>query len=177
MNQRVAKLFSRLQNKHTELLEELDKVAPEILETSPGKNKWSVTQVMFHLDSAESNSVLYVSKKRLGAARLNPTGFESQLRLIIAIVAFYLPVKYRAPKVLGAMPERVRYSEIKNTWIETRTKLFSLLESLPEDELRKPVFRQPFFGYWNIFQMLWFMQIHFNRHRLQMHRAIKKLKS
>lgn len=176
MNPRVSKLFSRLQEKHTELLSELDRAAPEILETSPKKNKWSVTQVMYHLNSAESNSVLYVSKKRLGAKQLKPTGIIHQLKLFIAGIAFNLPIKYRAPKVLREMPERVNYQEIKNSWIETRAKLAELLESLHDQELCKPIFRQPFFGYWNIFQMLWFMHIHFNRHRMQMLRTIREIK-
>jgi hypothetical protein len=176
MNPRVAKLFSHLQNSHAELISELDKIEKQILETSPEKNKWSVTQVIYHLNSAELNSILYVSKKRLGAAQLKPTGIEAQLRLIIALIAFYLPLKYKAPRVLGEMPEHVNYPEMKNTWLETRNKLAALLESLPEAELHKPIFRQPTFGYWNIFQMLWFMQIHFNRHRLQMMRTLKKVK-
>ena len=176
MNQRVSILFHRLQEKHAALLQELDKVAPEILEKSPQENKWSVSQVMYHLNSAESNSVLYVSKKRLGAAKLKQTGIEAQLRLIGALVAFYLPIKFKAPNVLGEMPPHVNYSEIKSWWLETRTKLSALLESLPDDELRKPIFRQPTFGYWNIFQMLLFMHVHFNRHRLQMMRTIKEVK-
>jgi hypothetical protein len=176
MNSRVAKLYSSLQEKFTKLLAELDNMETKVIETSPGKNKWSVTQVMYHLNSAESNSVLYVSKKRLGAAKLKPTGVEAQLRLYASIVTFYLPLTYNAPKVLGDMPEHVSYPEIKNKWIETRAKLGALLESLPEDELRKPIFRQPFFGYWNIFQMLLFMHVHFNRHRLQMFRAIRSIK-
>ena len=177
MNPRVAKLFRKLQDSHQKLLSELDKTEPKILETSPEKNKWSVTQVMYHLNTAESNSVLYVTKKRLGAAQLKRTGIIHQLKLFIAVIAFYLPVKYRAPRVLGEMPEHVKYSEIKNEWIATRNKLAALLESLPDDELRKPIFRQPFFGYWNIFQMLWFMQVHFNRHRKQIMKTIKKLET
>ena len=167
MNPKVKKLFNHLQDNHARLLAELDKTDARILERSPRERKWSVTQIMYHLNSAESNSVLYVSKKRLGAAQLRPTGLEAQLRLLVAIVAFYLPIKFKAPSVLGDMPAQVSYPEIKTRWIETRKKLESLLESHPEDELRKPIFRQPTFGYWNIFQMLWFMRIHFARHRRQ----------
>jgi len=175
MNKHVVKLFSRLEDSHHKLLLELDQIETKILELSPVEGKWSVTQIMYHLNSAESNSVLYVSKKRLGAAQLKTTGIEAQLRLIIAWLSFYLPFKYKAPRVLGQMPEYVNYSEIKSSWLETRKKLSALLESLPDDELHKPIFRQPFFGRWNIFQMLWFMQIHFNRHRLQMKRSIQKV--
>ncbi len=168
MNPKVEWKYNRLQEDLTRLLSELDTIKHEQLERSPEAGKWSVTQVMFHLNTAESLSVKYVSKKRLGSKELKRTGFEAQLRLWIAIIAFYVPFKYRAPKVLGTMPEYVNYEEIKQAWLNTRIQLNELLESLSEDELRKPLFRQPFFGRWNIFQMLGFMQSHFNRHRKQM---------
>ena len=174
MNSRVSKLYEQLQNDLIQLLSQLDKISHEHLETSPVKGKWSVTQIMYHLNKAESLSVLYVSKKRLGAAQLKHTGLEAQLRLIFARVAFYLPLKYPAAKVLGDMPAHVAYEEIKQSWLKTRSELATLLDSLPDDELHKPIFKQPFFGRWNIFQMLGFMQTHFNRHKKQMLSRIKE---
>jgi hypothetical protein len=174
MNSKVARLFERLQNDFLQLLSELDNVKSEQLEISPAKGIWSVTQVMYHLNSAESLSVLYVNKKRLGASQLKRTGIEAQLRLLYAGIAFYVPFKYRAPAFLGDMPEHVAYEEIKTSWLKTRSDLAALLESLTDDELHKPIFRQPFFGRWNIFQMLGFMQIHFNRHRKQMKARLKE---
>jgi hypothetical protein len=176
MNSKVAAKFERLQNSHRELLSLLDKEDAQILETSPAPGKWSVSQVMYHLNKAESLSALYVSKKRLGAAQLKPTGITAQLKILIAWIGFNIPVKYPAAKVLGDMPAHVSYNEIKAEWLKTREKLASLLESLTDDEIRKPIFKQPFFGRWNIFQMISFMQIHFNRHRKQILRAIEAVK-
>jgi len=174
MNKKISVLFERLQDDLLKLLSELDKLDKAKLETPPAKGKWSVTQVMQHLNSAESLSVKYVLKKQLGAARLKRTGLEAQLRLLFARVAFYIPFKYRAPKFLGTMPEVVSYDGIKSEWLKTRNELLSLLDSLKDDELDKPIFKQPFFGRWNIYQMLGFMKTHFNRHRKQMMRTIKK---
>jgi|ERR1041385_2226672 hypothetical protein len=176
MNKKIAAKFERLQNSHAQLMTLLEKENPQTLETSPAPGKWSVTQVMYHLNKAESLSVLYVSKKRLGAAQLKPTGMVAQLKILIAWIGFNLPVKYPAAKVLGDMPPHVRYEEVKQQWLQTRKALASLLESLTDDEIRKPIFKQPFFGRWNIFQMLSFMQIHFNRHRKQMLRTIETVK-
>lgn len=176
MNQKVAAKFERLQNGHVQLLAELDKEKSEVLEKSPAEGKWSVAQVMYHLNKAESLSVLYVSKKRLGAAQLKRTGIWAQLKTLIAWIGFNIPVKYPAAKVLGDMPGDVQYSEIKEEWLKTRQTLSNLLQSLSDAEIRKPIFKQPFFGRWNIFQMLSFMQIHFNRHKKQMMRAIEEVK-
>jgi hypothetical protein len=175
MNKRVSHLFARLQGDLKQLLAELDNVSNDKLEKSPGEGKWSVTQVMYHLNSAESLSVKYVSKKRLASPQLKRTGIEAQLRLLLARISFYVPFKYRAPKLLGEMPEHVSYVEIKNAWLKTRSELSELLHSLKEEELNKPIFRQPFFGRWNIFQMLGFMQTHFNRHRRQINKTLKML--
>lgn len=176
MNNKVAAQFERLQNTQKELLLLLDKENPKILDTSPAPGKWSVSQVMYHLNKAESLSVLYVSKKRLGAAQLKHTGIGAQLKILIAWIGFNVPIKYPAAKVLGDMPPYVSYAEIKREWLETRKNLSLLLESLTGDEILKPIFKQPFFGRWNIFQMLSFMQIHFNRHRKQMLHAIEAVK-
>lgn len=176
MNRKVAAQFEHLQNDQRQLITLLDKENQKILETSPAPGKWSVTQVMYHLNKAESLSALYVSKKRLGAKLLKPTGIIEQLKIFIAWIGFNLPVKYPAAKVLGDMPAEVQYGEIKEEWLKTRQTLANLLESLSDDEIKKPIFKQPFFGRWNIFQMLSFMQIHFNRHRKQMMRAIEAVK-
>jgi len=176
MDKKVARLFDHLSDDFIELLARLDGMNHELLEKSPAPGKWSATQVMYHLNSAESLSVKYVAKKRLAAPQLKRTGLVAWLRLMAARISFYVPIKYRAPKFLGAMPEHVAYSDIKETWLQTRHELAALLESLKEDEIRKPIFLQPFFGRLNIYQMLGFMQTHFNRHRKQMMKAIKALK-
>src|SRR5437868_973838 len=120
MNGKAARLFTRLQNELLQLLTELDKQEPSLLEKSPAPGIWSVTQVMHHLNSAELLSIKYVSKKCLGAGQLERTKFEAQLRLVVARIANYLPFKYRAPQVLGEMSPHVAYAEIKQSWLQTR---------------------------------------------------------
>ena len=83
MNKKIAAKFERLQNSFRQLMSELDKEKPEVLEKSPSEGKWSVAQVMYHLNKAESLSALYISKKRLGAAQLKPTGISAQLKIFI----------------------------------------------------------------------------------------------
>jgi hypothetical protein len=177
MNQKVSDLFDALQGEFAQLIAELDKHERKLLEKSPAPAKWSVSQVMYHLNSAESRSVQYVNKKRLGAAQLKRTDIYAQLRLFVARFAFYLPIKFRAPNLLGEVPQYVSYEQIKNEWVQTRIVLKSLLNSLSDDELNKPIFRQPTFGRWNIFQMLGFMKTHFRRHQKQIQRTIDTVQS
>jgi hypothetical protein len=88
-------------------------------------------------------------------------------------VAFILPFKYKAPKVLGDMPASVDYPEIVIKWNDTRKKLKELITQLPEDMLSKNIFKQPAAGRLNIYQMIDFMQAHFNRHQKQVNSILK----
>jgi hypothetical protein len=175
VNKKVSDLYDSLQDEFMQLVAEMDNYDRNLLEKPPAPAKWSVSQVMYHLNSAEARSVQYVNKKRLGAAQLKRTNINAQLRLFAARFAFYLPVKFRAPDLLGEVPKYVSYEQVKNKWVQTRIELKSLLNSLQDDEVYKPIFRQPTFGRWNIFQMLGFMKTHFRRHRKQIKRTIKEV--
>src|SRR5258706_12274376 len=107
MNLKVAAKFEHLQNSHRQLIAMLDKETQKILETSPAPGKWSVTQVMYHLNKAESLSALYVSKNRLGAAQLKHTGMWAQIKILMAWIGFNIPLKNPAAKDLVDMPANV----------------------------------------------------------------------
>jgi DinB superfamily len=167
--------FSRLEDSRLFLIEELKKSCEKALEASPHPGKWSVSQIFYHLNKAENLSVIYVSKKRLDILNLKRTGTGEQFKMILLKLRFMLPMGLKAPAdVLGNVPENVKYNAIVVEWNETRSKMKELLESLPEEILLKNVFKQPAIGRINIYQMLDFMQAHFNRHKIQVKKIVKK---
>lgn len=173
MNSLLHKKTAKLEDSRLALIERLNGIAPSELEASLFPGKWSVSQIFYHLNKAESQSVLYVSKKRLDIQNLKKTGLTEQIKMVLIKFRFMLPFAIKAPvNVLGIIPEKVSYNAIIAEWAETRNKLKELLESLPEDTLYKNVFKQPAIGRVNIFQMLDFMQAHFNRHQKQVERII-----
>jgi|SRR6185312_4284405 len=172
MNKKVEAKFTLLENSRIKLLERLEKVDTRKLNTPPAPGKWSVAQVFYHLNKAESNSVIYVSKKRLDINNLQKTGLWEAFKLWLVKLAFALPFKYKAPAVLGDMPDNVDYKIIVAEWTETRKRLKELIESLPDDMLVKNIFKQPAAGRLNMYQMLDFMQSHFNRHLTQVGRIV-----
>lgn len=175
MNQLVNIKFSKLESSRISLLEKLDKEAPAVLETPPSPGKWSVAQIFYHLNTAERLSVIYVSKKQLDIANLKRTGFIEQAKMIGLKIRFWLPVGIKAPvNVLGDVPGEVSYRQIIAEWNETRNKMKNLLAAIPDDILYKNVFKQPAIGRINLFQMLDFMQAHFNRHQKQVERIVAK---
>jgi len=168
VNKKLAQKYLQLEHSRNELLSKLGGIDKSILEAAPAKDKWSVAQIIFHLNRAESLSVLYVSKKMKGADGLKHTGVVAVIRIVLSKLALVLPLKFRAPKVLGEMPAEVKYDDIKLQWDETRKKLKDLLETILENDLKKPLFKQPVAGRMNIYQMLDFMQNHFDHHAKQM---------
>lgn len=172
MNKKLEYKYSLLESSRKTLIESLDKLGISKLKTPPAKDKWSVAQIIYHLNQAEGNSVLYVSKKIKDVNNLKKSGIMESLKIMSLRIAFILPLHYKAPNVLGPMPDGVDYIEIKHKWKETREKMKVLLDSLPEDTLGMNVFKQPAVGRLNVYQMLDFMQVHFNRHKSQIDRII-----
>ncbi len=167
--------FSKLENSRLALLENLKNIPTSKLEASPTIGKWSVSQIFYHLNRAESFSTIYVSKKRLDVNNLKKTGLNEAFRLAFLQFLFHLPFALKAPvNVLGDVPDKVDYTAITTEWNETRKKLKDLLVSLPDDMLYKNVFKQPAIGRINIFQMLDFMQAHFNRHKKQVEKIVER---
>ncbi|HXB11691.1 MAG TPA: DinB family protein [Bacteroidia bacterium] len=165
--------FTKLENSRLQLLEQLKHVDTNKLSISPSHNKWSVAQVIYHLNTAESLSTIYVSKKMKDINNIKVTGAIEWFKLLLVKIAFILPFKYKAPAVLGDMPKEINYSDIINKWEETRKNLRQLLNSIPDELLRKNIFKQPAAGRLNIYQMIDFMQAHFNRHKKQIEALIK----
>lgn len=175
MNTRLNSKLLSLEDTRLALIERLKAQSLSVLETPPAPGKWSVAQIFYHLNRAEALSVLYVNKKRLDTVHLVKTGVKEKITMMIAKIRMALPFALKAPvNVLGDVPEKVSYTAIIAEWTETRRKLEDLLDSLPDEMLYKNVFKQPDIGRVNIFQMLEFMQAHFNRHQKQVERIIVK---
>jgi len=175
VNSQLNRKFLKLEESRLVLIERLKNISQSKLEASPSPGKWSVSQIWYHLNRAESLSVLYVSKKRLDINNLKRTGFGEQFKMAMLKFRFIITWGIRAPvNVLGDVPEKVAYNIIVSQWNETRTNLKSLLESLPDELLYKNVFKQPAIGRVNIFQMIDFMQAHFDRHRKQVEHIINQ---
>lgn len=172
MNQKVEAKLSLLEGTRMSLLEKLKNVDISKLNTSPAEGKWSVAQVIYHLNQAESNSVIYVSKKMKDVNNLKKSGLYEKLKMLVVKLTFILPIKYKAPAILGEMPQSVNYNEIIIKWEETRKRLKGLIAAMPEDMLSMKVFKQPAAGRLDIYQMLEFMQTHFNRHVKQVERVV-----
>ena len=159
--------LDKLEESRKILLTELNALDEKILKRKPAPGKWSVNQIIYHLNLAESGSIRYVKKKMLGGHDLKNTGIMAATRSFFLKWLLQSGYKWKAPKVLGDVPEEVNYSDVIQNWNETRHELYLLIDTLPEELIGKEVYRHPRAGRLNMLHMVEFFQDHFDHHLLQ----------
>ena len=174
LKERVRNQFERLEKDRLKMIIELDQHPPDTLTIRPAPNKWNTLQIIFHLMAAERNSVMYISKKRLGGTAVPRATWVSGLKSAALTLALRF-LKWKAPKVLPEPPAELNYAELKQQWNSLREHMKILLDELSEDMMGRTIFRQPNAGYLNIPQALRFMQDHFEHHRKQVEKILSKV--
>jgi len=175
MENRIKNKFEQLEDSRKALISTIDSVDESVLNKSPRPGKWSVNQIIYHLQKSERASYNYVTKK-LQSDDLTRNGYKSKMASLILKIAFILPFKYNAPKVVRNVPENLYFTDLSNTWEKNRNALWELITALPEETARRNIYRHPAAGRLNLIQMLTFFQDHFDRHRRQVLRILKQQK-
>lgn len=171
MSTQLHKQFETLEQSRKALFNNLRKYPDELLNKSPAPGKWSVVQVMGHLMTSEGASLKYLQKKTLDTSRSKHAGFGGKRRLLALKFFFYAPVNFNAPTVLLPDDGFRSLSEVETEWTTLRNDLNELIGKLSEEELQKELWLHPMAGKMNIYQMLEFFGIHFERHRRQIERT------
>jgi hypothetical protein len=168
---KVYQQFEKLEQSKNQLLNRLASINPSVLQFYPAKDKWSIIQIIFHLNSSESNSVKYMSKKSLGGSSVPKSTMMTSLKSLLLSTALRF-FKWKKPVVLPDPPGNLYSNEVMNSWNGTRIQLKQLLEQLSEDMLNRNIFRHPTAGRMNISHALTFMQEHFDHHLKQIEERI-----
>jgi hypothetical protein len=174
MHPKLQRRIDLLNKELEELLKELEPFDEETLNHQNHDGQWSVHQVMHHLMRSEALSRKYLEKKMSFQPQLKTAGFPSAVRRMV--LNFYLntPFKFKAPKMVGTqqLPEHSILKDVAENWKNERTALENFLNTLPEDIIRKTVYRHPVAGRLSLDGMLDFFQQHFRRHRKQIRRTL-----
>jgi len=177
---------------HTQILVRLDRIdhmldtlhaqlqylPDELLNQKPGLEKWSILQVLHHLLIAEKLSAMYVHKKTSsGIDDIPKAPLSGYLRLASLRMTYLLPFKFKAPPAVGdgALPATSTLEETLAAWTQNRMRLRELLLALPENALKKAIYKHPIAGKLNAFQMLYFFDLHFRHHLGQIKRTLKAI--
>ncbi|HKK88539.1 MAG TPA: DinB family protein [Saprospiraceae bacterium] len=174
------KLVNRLQQMNKELsllLQDLRGYSNERLNEQPDEESWSVVQILSHLYLAEKGSFNYIKRKVQYSDGLSQTDLGAKARAML--LKFYLktPFKFKAPEIVDtAGQEASNYWELARRYDDLRKALLAFLgDDLPEDLLRKQLYKHPIAGRTDLMGMLSFFDQHFQRHKKQIYRTLKSI--
>ena len=170
------KLFDEIESQRKSILDSLRNMTSDQLNKAPAPGKWSVSQILSHLVTAERMSVMYMQKKIQGIELTVDTGFWEEIKINLLKISQRLPgLKFKAPqRVVDNTTFYNNLLTIINEWDQVRGELKLLLEKIPDQYVNRSVYRHPFAGYLNIRQALIFFREHIIHHTPQIKKLINK---
>ena len=174
MTAKVQKIWDKLEQQRVRVFQELDSVAPSVLNRKASPETWSANQNLEHLLAAETASLAYLQKKLSnGGGNIPKAGFKSWGRRFLLRLAFALPtLKFKAPQYLGNLPDSSDFSDLKTRFATQRATLKAFLDTMSDDLMEREVWKHARAGKMSIAQMLDFFEDHFDRHEQQLKKAI-----
>jgi uncharacterized damage-inducible protein DinB len=172
MNKQLEAQFARLEADRILLFESLRKHSDEVLNRPPREGAWSVAEVIGHLLTAEELSLKYLEKKMQDTSAARPEGLKNKWRWLLVNMVFTFNIKFKAPEIVKPKHEFVALAELERRWAETRSRTLAAISKLSDEELNKQLWKHAVAGKMNLYHMVEFFGIHFNRHRKQIERTL-----
>ncbi len=173
MNKQFEQAFDALENKRKALFASLKPYSDEVLNRKPAPDAWSVNEVIDHLLIAEEASLQYLQKKTRDISKEGLAGFAGWRRLTVVKLLFVLPIKFKVPALVAPTKTDYRLTDLENRWAGVRNQTHILLAQLGDADLNKTIWKHTIAGKMNIYQMMEFFTIHFDRHRKQIERTLR----
>jgi len=153
-----------------DVISNLNKLTPSQLSFKPNNNKWSLVQVIEHLTLAETSSLNYVNKKILDPTVLLDNTFTSKFRAWLLKIFFTSPIKVKRRPVMVSPTDSPDYQNVLLRWDIARKALKQFIDEQSDEILDKLIYKHPFAGRLNAYQMLCFFENHIKHHQKQMNR-------
>lgn len=154
----------------SDIMANFNQLTPNQLNFKPSANKWSLIQVAEHLMLAETNSLNYVNKKILAPKALLNSSFTSKLSALLLKFVFKLPIKIKRRPVMVSPTDSPDYNNVLLRWDIAREALKQLIDKQSDEILDQLIYKHPFAGRLNGYQMLCFFEDHIKHHQKQMNR-------
>ncbi len=138
----------------------------------PAEDKWSITQIVFHLVKAEQLSLISINKEMKNENQ-QKAGLSALVRASLLKYSLKSRLKFKAPPILGKMPETYDLNELETKWITIRNKLNITLGEVNPNIGKNYMFTHPYAGRLNIEQTMDFLVEHFNHHCRQIKNLTK----
>lgn len=174
MNSLYQKTFDLLEQQRAEIVGLIKNVSDDKFHHTPAPGKWSLSQVLTHILTAEGLSIAYMKKKAQGADQLKDSGMSEALRFWVLQISQRIPVlKFRAPKVVVEnTPSALPMQELLQRWDAQRNDLKIFLDSLEEKNSKKVIYKHPIAGRFDAQQAVAFFREHIIHHMPQIKRLL-----
>lgn len=162
--------FLKLETQRNKFTELYNSLTIEQLRFKPEPESWNLLQVMGHIVKSERLTLAYIQRKVRSNDDIPKAGFDSWFRYLVLQIAFYLPFKFKAPKIAQVDEEYPDFELMKTEWDQLRSGFKELIETTDSEILVKAVFRHPRAGMLNMKQALEFLGVHISHHQKQVER-------
>jgi uncharacterized damage-inducible protein DinB len=160
--------FEKLQSETKLLLKEVSSLSSVTYHHKPADGKWSISQILTHILTSERLSLSYMRKKSLGVDELENEGILEQIKFFILKLSQRFPFRYKAPRqVIEQTPAPLSYGDLVRQWEALRLELHQFLSQIPEENIRKKIYKHPRVGMLDANHALQFLGEHLNHHKPQ----------
>ncbi|WP_460919386.1 DinB family protein [Pontibacter brevis] len=172
MNLKLEAKYLRMEKSRNRLLDELEGLDEDILNSPAPGGKWSINQHLAHLILVDRVTMGYVQHKLKKKEELPSATFSGYFKSVLLKLALQSGRKFKAPAPVATVPDTAVLSALRKEWDDVRFELEDVLTAVPDELLDKCLFRHPYAGPLTLPQTLTFLQDHFNHHL----RTIQQLK-
>ena len=162
--------FNRLENQRREVMLFYKQFSEDQLKFKPEPASWNMLQVLRHLVTAESQSLIIIKRKISRAEELPNVNIQTKIRAFLLKIALALPIKFKAPKVAHVNEEYPDFDRMREEWSGIRNDFKKFLINLDENNFKKTVYQHPRAGFLTLKQAIVFMEDHIEHHRKQIDR-------
>jgi uncharacterized damage-inducible protein DinB len=177
VNPALHRSFEKLQNDTKLLLKEVSPLSSTTYHYRPAEGKWSISQILTHLLTSERLSLSYMKKKSLGVDQLENAGIIDHIKFLILKLSQRVPFRYKAPRqVIEQTPAPLSYGDLVRQWEIVRQELYQFLSEIPENNVRKKIYKHPRVGMLDVSHAIQFLGEHLQHHRPQIMAIIHEQK-
>tara|TARA_R100001143_G_C3358741_1_gene134195 strand:+ start:3040 stop:3615 length:576 start_codon:yes stop_codon:yes gene_type:complete len=170
MKQKINSTFQNIEKQREEFISFYDSLNDEQRSFNPDNESWNLLQVMRHIVTAERLSLAYIQRKISSSNNIPKAGLDSWFRTLILQIAFYLPLKYKAPKIAQVDEAYPDFESMKTEWDQVRSGFKELIDTTDSEILEKAIYRHPRAGMMNMKQAVEFLGVHISHHLKQVDR-------
>uniref|UniRef100_UPI00404B7F70 DinB family protein n=1 Tax=Fulvivirga sp. TaxID=1931237 RepID=UPI00404B7F70 len=176
MNPGIKKRFNKLQDQKKVLVDKVQNLNHEQINSKVNSDGWTLGQVYYHLFLVEDGTFKYLANKVKEISALESRDIKSTYRFWLLKFFLAMPWKYKAPRTVSeTIPDDIDIEEVLSNWTDIRDK-FSLLLTAQEDRfLKKKVFKHPRIGYIDFYQTIEFIEAHHRHHLRQINNLLSKI--